>query len=899
MTATQDNREAAVVINFSQGSFQSGFDVSLQILDAGVPQHYAEIPALPPAPDLPALYQTWRSRYAALGGRTITPVANQPTHNRSAVQDCRAAAKALEQAMGRWFQNNSFKFLRNELRGQRLLLEDDSVPVIFNFRVPEADQLRRMPWHIWDLFRADFLNAEVVLQAQIAPRSLPAQGPLRVLTIYGSETGGINTEDDRAAWSALQSRQDISITALNQPTKSVLRQTLTQQPWDILFFAGHSSTTAESRHGTLQIGQHPDGSLRLIAIAQLKEDLRRAVQNGLKLAIFNSCDGLGIADLLTELKVPFTIVMREPVADLVARRFIQVFLQQFSQGKRFYRAVRAARRELDWLENDFHNPLPSATWLPIVLQNPSQPELQWPDKPKRKVPLLWLVAAVLGVVAVGWAIMQLMKRPNPSVAPLTVAVPYSSVADDNISLGEDRLTPEVALRIESRSGDRKQCDLPLKQSAQQAMSRGQYEIAQANFDTFLETCALDAEAEIYRNNAAILKGLLANGTSFEQLSDDDRQRLEKDTVMVPVPVPLRGDEPGIAQEIMRGAVIEQAAFNQSNSPRKMLLQVVNDDSTDDKNLSDAASEVAAILAQDPAVLAVIGHYNSDATEEAGSIYQAAGIVAVSPTSTAVRSQSVGRNDSPTDAFTLGDYIFRVSPSDQFNAKKLVQDMNAAGITRVLIAYVSKDQYSVSFKTVVEAILEENEIEVGDACNFSIAGGFNAKNCLEQNKGAGAIVLIPSAEVTNEAGELLKEANSKLPIWAGDAAYSNDNFERWGSSFDGAKIVIPWHPESDYNDGSILGKYDGKSWRTAMAYDATRALSDAIAQQQATLSGALTRQTLRASMAAPDFSADGILGPGSIQFDEAGDRRSSDKLGIIVEVITTEDGYDVRPIDPVP
>ena len=116
-------------------------------------------------------------------------------------------------------------------------------------------------------------------------------------------------------------------------------------------------------------------------------------------------------------------------------------MQQFSQGKRFYRAVRIARRELDWLENDFNNPLPSATWLPIVLQNPSQLELQWPTKPKRKLPLLWLTGALLGTVAAAWGFTQVLEgRPSASVVATPTALPYSSIADANASLGEDRLT---------------------------------------------------------------------------------------------------------------------------------------------------------------------------------------------------------------------------------------------------------------------------------------------------------------------------------------------------------------------------------------------------------------------------------------------------------------------------
>lgn len=255
---TQPRQEVAVVIDFLEGNFKKGFKVSLEILKEGTrTQQTNDLPRLPPAPELPDLYRVWQSRYIAMGAqrqlsssRSIQPVANQPTHKRSAVQDCRAAANALEQVLSDWFQSDSFQRLRDKILAVRLIQEENAVPVIFNFRVPEADQLRRLPWHVWDLFRIALPNAEVVLQAKIAPKSEPSDGPLKVLAIYGSPTQGISTEEDRAAWHSLASRQNVTIVELDQPTQSDVRKALSQQPWDILFFAGHSSSTPMDGHGS-------------------------------------------------------------------------------------------------------------------------------------------------------------------------------------------------------------------------------------------------------------------------------------------------------------------------------------------------------------------------------------------------------------------------------------------------------------------------------------------------------------------------------------------------------------------------------------------------------------------------------------------------------------------------
>ncbi|MHC5746735.1 MAG: CHAT domain-containing protein [Nostoc sp.] len=76
----------------------------------------------------------------------------------------------------------------------------------------------------------------------------------------------------------------------------------------------------------------------------MKHGLKKAIESGLHLAIFNSCDGLGLAEALEDLHIPQVIVMREPVPDLVAQEFLKHFLTEFSNGQSLYSALREARR---------------------------------------------------------------------------------------------------------------------------------------------------------------------------------------------------------------------------------------------------------------------------------------------------------------------------------------------------------------------------------------------------------------------------------------------------------------------------------------------------------------------------------------------------------------------------
>ena len=93
----------------------------------------------------------------------------------------------------------------------------------------------------------------------------------------------------------------------------------------------------------------------------------------MQLAIFNSCDGLGLACELQDLQIPQIIVMREPVPDKVAQEFLKYFLVAFSNGLSIYMSVRTAREKLQGLEDEY----PGASWLPMICEHPSVIPLTW------------------------------------------------------------------------------------------------------------------------------------------------------------------------------------------------------------------------------------------------------------------------------------------------------------------------------------------------------------------------------------------------------------------------------------------------------------------------------------------------------------------------------------------
>ncbi|NET13913.1 MAG: CHAT domain-containing protein [Okeania sp. SIO1H6] len=164
---------------------------------------------------------------------------------------------------------------------------------------------------------------------------------------------------------------DAEICWLIIPQRSELDEPLWQKSWDILFFAGHGNTNDDGNIGTIHINAQDK-----LTISEIKNHLLQAVKSGLKLAIFNACDGLGLAYQLAEgedLHLPQIIVMRENLPVAIAPQFLQYFLENYTQGLSLYSSLRESRQRLQILEKDF----PCVSWLPVLCQNPAEIPPRW------------------------------------------------------------------------------------------------------------------------------------------------------------------------------------------------------------------------------------------------------------------------------------------------------------------------------------------------------------------------------------------------------------------------------------------------------------------------------------------------------------------------------------------
>ncbi|MEH1903941.1 MAG: ABC transporter substrate-binding protein [Nostoc sp.] len=411
---------------------------------------------------------------------------------------------------------------------------------------------------------------------------------------------------------------------------------------------------------------------------------------------------------------------------------------------------------------------------------------------------------------------------------------------DRISFGEKTLT----------SGDIS----PAKKEGVQAIAAKSYDQAIANFTAALKLNRNDPEALIFLNNARI------GSKSY--------------TIVASVPI---GTDPNAALEILRGIAQAQNQVNSSGGVKGVPLKVgiANDDDN-----PEIAKQIASSLVSNPEVLGVVGPNTSDSTLAAGTIYTSGQLVAVSPTSTSVKISNFSR------------YVFRTVPSDFMAARSLanymaktLQKKNAA------VFFNSQSNYSQSLKSEFVSSVSLEGGQVSSEFDLSKVD-FSAAKSLEQatKQGAEVLMLAANTETLDKALQVIQINQKKLILLAGDDVYTAKTLEIGREQAVGMVLAVPWHidsdPKSDFPQKSRQLWGGDVSWRSALSYDATVALIEALKRNP-------TRLGVQEALASSDFSAIGASG--TIRFLASGDRNAPVQLVKIVPGSRSRTGYDFEPV----
>lgn len=462
--------------------------------------------------------------------------------------------------------------------------------------------------------------------------------------------------------------------------------------------------------------------------------------------------------------------------------------------------------------------------------------------------LILALFIALGLLGIGaWLVRNFVLPENPvsPTASTTPVKPTLPAISEQISFGEKTLMPGKVL--------------PAKQAGLEAIAQGKWNDAVANLQQAIAQNRNDPESLIYLNNAKI-----AGQKSY--------------AIATSVPI---GTTPNGSLEVLRGIAQAQNEINQTGGINGIPLKVAI---ANDNNQEDQAKQIAEALVNNPEILGVVGHWASQVTLATAPIYNTGKLVAISPVSTSVKLSGIG------------PYIFRTVPSDYVAARALanymltkLQKKNAA------VFFHPQSAYSQSLKSeFVTAVLLGGgqvtaEFDLSDP-NFSPASSIN--QAIKQ--GAEVLMLAPNTGpntiVIDKALQVVQVNQKRLKLLGGDAIYTPTTLEVGGEAAVGMVVAVPWDIETNSQSQFVRQTkqlWGGEvNWRTALAYDAARALIAAIQKSP-------TRQDIQQALSASDFSTTGAAG--TIQFLPSGDRNAAVQLVEIVSSVNSSTGYDFIPV----
>jgi hypothetical protein len=300
-------------------------------------------------------YATWQTAYRklntlprlALAGKGVDIASEQ-------IDECLESTAVLVSKLQNWCQD--CQLIQEQI--ERLVPTASPLTVLVSSELPS---LLKLPWNIClQALLTAYPQAETVIQLAPTPQSRTVQ-----VAMVLASGAGIDVEKSQSYLEALPNTH-CQILIESSPEEVLVA--ISQAGSVVAISSLLSSYSSRDR-----VLVNAEDS---VSISELQKALRRSVERGLKLLVWNGGDGLEMATLLAETGVPYILVIREPLPDRVVNELLKLTLKLMADGKSLPLAVRAARERLQEIERVF----PAASWLPLLCQTKtSAQDLQWAD----------------------------------------------------------------------------------------------------------------------------------------------------------------------------------------------------------------------------------------------------------------------------------------------------------------------------------------------------------------------------------------------------------------------------------------------------------------------------------------------------------------------------------------
>lgn len=245
---------------------------------------------------------------------------------------------------------------------------------------------------------------------------------------------------------------------------------------------------------------------------------------------------------------------------------------------------------------------------------------------------------------------------------------------------------------------------------------------------------------------------------------------------------------------------------------------------DDEGSVHAGRLLARRIVADRRYAAVVGHLHSDITLAAAPVYESAGILMLTPASTAPELTRLGRQ-----------FVFRTVNSDAVTAQQLAGYAGMKGYRRVAVCYV-RSEYGSGLANAFERAASDEGIEVLDRKSYDPSSGQPAyyEELFGEwaDRRIDAVLLSATVPAAGMVVRALRAAGVDAPLIGGDGLDDQQLLEMAGEAAEGLVAVTVFssrNPRADVRRFHRLyverfGKRPD-SW-AARGYEAIRLLSDA-------------------------------------------------------------------------
>lgn len=322
---------------------------------------------------LTTLYQQWQEAYINFYRSYRSTVRARPGISLSLPQHKKDWRAKLVEAEAKflaefhyWLNHAELVEIRREIA--QAAAQSNRVDIFIRC---DSLEMAKLPWESWQIGTEFGITNPIRIVRTAANLRAGQKKPVhrqrsRILVILGDDTG-LDFQDERKAIQALSRIAEVEFVgwqvgqACDDLKMTICNAIADRRGWDILCFLGHSNETKITGG---ELGIAPKTSIFISEIAQY---LQVAQERGLQFAVFNSCNGLNIAESLLNLGLSHVAVMREPIHNEVAKEFLIQFLRHLAEYQNVQEAMLAACQFLK-LENNLT--IPSAYLIPSLFSYP-------------------------------------------------------------------------------------------------------------------------------------------------------------------------------------------------------------------------------------------------------------------------------------------------------------------------------------------------------------------------------------------------------------------------------------------------------------------------------------------------------------------------------------------------